>query len=71
MMRYLPWYVDDEFEGGRYVPVRNARGRLVVNVVVQIAGYKGNDLRDEYARRLPEAQELARKIVALANGGEG
>jgi len=71
MTRYLPWYVDDEFEGGRYVSVRNARGRLVVNVVVQIARYKGNDLSDEYARRLPEAQELARKIVALANGGEG
>jgi len=69
-MRYRPWYVDDEFEGGRYVHVRNARGRLVVNVVVQITGYKGNDLSDEYARRLPEAQELARKIVALANGGE-
>ncbi len=66
-MRYLPWYVDDEFEGGRYVHVRNARGRLVVNVVVQIAGYKGNDLHEEYSRRLPEALELAHKIVALAN----
>lgn len=47
--------------------VRNARGRLVVNVVVQIAGYKGNDLHEEYSRRLPEALELAHKIVALAN----
>ena len=71
MTKYLPWYVDDEHEGGRYVQVRNARGRLVVNVVVQIAGYKGADLRDEYARRLPEALELANKIVSLANGGEG
>jgi hypothetical protein len=70
MTRYLPWYVD-EYQGGRHVNIRNARGRLVVNVFVQTAGYKGNDLSDEYARRLPEAQELARKIVALANGGEG
>jgi hypothetical protein len=69
MTRYLPWYVD-EYQGGRHVNVRNARGRLVVNVIVQMAGYRGKDVSDEHARRLPEALEIANKIVALANEGK-
>lgn len=67
-MRYLPWYVD-EYLGGRHVNIRNARGRLVVNVIVQMTGYSGKDVSDEQARRLPEALELAHKIVALVNEG--
>jgi TolB-like protein len=68
MTRFLPWYI--EHEGGRHVHIRPARGRLVVNVIVQMAGYKGHDWAEEYERRLPEAMELANKIVALANGGD-
>lgn len=69
MTQFLPWYVDDPL-GGRHINIRNARGRLVISVIVQMAGYRGLDLSAEYDRRQPEALETAHKIVALANEGK-